>query len=350
MNISKHILFLVPGFPKDEQDFLCIPPLQDFLISLKKKFLNLKINVIAFHYPYRRDKYSWNKINVFPLNGRNRRITKFNIWNKVYREAMNIHKQDNIDLIHSLWLGECALLGNYISKKIKAKHICTLMGQDVTKRNIYLKLIDLNKLTTVSLSNNQSRQFHSITRRVPNQKIFWGIQDFQFDVNRKREIDLLAVGSLIPLKNYTLFIKTVAELAKYFDNLNCAIIGDGPERNTLQQLTEKLGVKNIIEFKGLTSRNEIFSIMQKSKVLVHPSKFEGSGFAFTEALANGMNIISFNVGYATQNEKWVVAQDDKDFIVQTKGLLEKDLDYHPKNLFPISETVNKYSKFYGLIN
>lgn len=345
-----HILFLTPGFPKDENDFLCIPPFQDYLLKLKEQHPKLEINIIAFQYPYRAGNYNWNNIDVTSLNGKNRLLKKFSVWHRGKKEVFRIHKLNKIDVIHSLWLGECALLGNYIAKKINAKHFCTLMGQDVTKNNFYLRLINLNKLSVVSLSDNQSKHYLSLTDQYPNQEIYWGIQNFQYDQNQKREIDLLAVGSLISIKNYSLFIRSVAEIVKYNNKLKCVIIGDGPERKYLENLTFELGVKNNIEFKGLKSRKEIFTFMQMSKVFVHPSKFEGSGFVFAEALSNGMTIISFNVGYAAQNKKWVVAKDDTDFIFQTSELLKKDLDHEPLNLFPINETVNRYSKLYGLIN
>jgi hypothetical protein len=63
--------------------------------------------------------------------------------------------------------------------------------------------------------------------------------------------------------------------------------------------------------------------MQRSKIFVHPSTFEGSGYVFAEALVNGMNIVSFNVGYAQQHPKWFIAEDEMDFIYDFK-LLEKN--------------------------
>ena len=65
-------------------------------------------------------------------------------------------------------------------------------------------------------------------------------------------------------------------------------------------------------------------------------------------LANGMNIVSFNVGYAKQSEKWLIAKDDNEFISHTKKLLLSKLSYEPFNIFPISETVHKYHQLYKL--
>jgi hypothetical protein len=88
--------------------------------------------------------------------------------------------------------------------------------------------------------------------------------------------------------------------------------------------------------------------MQRSKIFIHPSTFEGSGYVFAEALVNGMNIISFNVGYAQENPKWFIAKDEKDFIHIAKNLLTASLDFTPVNLFPLVDTVERYAEIYGI--
>jgi glycosyltransferase involved in cell wall biosynthesis len=221
------------------------------------------------------------------------------------------------------------------------------MGQDVSSSNKYLRLLNKERLKIISLSQNQSSEFYKITKRKVDEEIFWGIDEQRFDQNAKREIDLLAVGSLIPLKNYGLFIKVVAKAVKDFPNIVCKLVGDGPELSMLKEMSTKNGSNRNIEFTGLLSRKEIFYLMKQSKIFVHPSKFEGSGFVFAEALANGMNIVSFNVGYAQQTSKWFIAKDESDFISITNKLLTSNLSFEPLNVFPISKTIEKYSKLYN---
>jgi glycosyltransferase involved in cell wall biosynthesis len=221
------------------------------------------------------------------------------------------------------------------------------MGQDVQSSNYYLKILNTERIKIISLSQNQSNEFYKITKRKVDDEIFWGIDNQKYDIYNIRIIDLLAVGSLIPLKNYSLFIKTVAEIVKEFPKLVCKLVGDGPDFSKLKTMAVNYGVDNNIEFTGLISRKEIFKLMKLSKILVHPSKFEGSGFVFAEALANGMNIVSFNVGYAKHSEKWLIANDDNEFISHTKKLLLSKLNFKPFNIFPISETVNKYHQLHN---
>ena len=348
MMFDNHVLLLTPGFPKDEDDFLCTPPVQDYLLKCKEVFPKTKFSVIAFQYSYKKINYKWNGINVYALGGNNLLLRKIFVWINAVKSAKSIHNNLPVTSIHSLWFGECALVGYYLSGKLKCHHICTLMGQDVQASNNYLKILNNEKIKIISLSQNQSDEFYKITNRKVDDEIYWGIEDQDYNINNEQSIDLLAVGSLIQLKNYRLLIKTVAEIVKEFPKLVCKLVGDGPDFSKLKSMAAQYGVDSNIEFTGLISRKEIFGLMKQSKIFVHPSKFEGSGFVFAEALANGMNIVSFNVGYAKQSEKWLIAKDDKEFISHTKKLLLSKLSYEPFNIFPISETVHKYHQLYKL--
>lgn len=347
MNTKKHILFLVPGFPKDEDDFNTIPPLQEFLKKFISIYPSVKISVITFQYPYIKNKYSWNGLQIIPVNGQNRFIKKPSVWLSTIRESKKINHEFPVTTVHSLWLGECALIGTYLSKKFGCHHLCTLMGQDVKVSNKYLGRLKDTTTKFIALSKNQAEQFHMITSRKVNTTIHWGIDD-QIILSQERDIDLLGVGSLIPLKNYSLFIKTIAEIVKKKPDLRCKLVGTGPELSKLKDMANVTGLIKNIEFTGLLSRNEIFRIMQRSKILVHPSLFEGSGFVFAEALANGMNVVSFNVGYAHEHTKWMIAKDEMEFINHSEKLLYDKLNFDPVNPFPLKQTVDRYAQLYGI--
>ena len=349
-NISrgKHILILTPGFPKDEADDNCIPPLQEFLKRFKSTHPIARISVIAFQYPYEKKSYKWNDIQVHSLAGKNSKIKKVYIWFRAVRLAKKIHRANNIDLIHSLWLGECALTGHFISKKFNCKHICTLMGQDVKSSNKYLRLLKNSSAKIIALSKNQADEFFRLTGRIVDQIIHWGIED-QVTNNTERDIDLFAAGSFIPLKNYSLLIRTVEQIIEVRPAIKCILAGSGPEESKLKSLVKEKGLEKNITFPGLLNRKEIFKLMQRSKIFVHPSTFEGSGYVFAEELANGMNIASFNVGYAREHPKWFIAEDEEDFVTIIKKLLPVELDCNPVNLFPMEETVHEYGKIYGVV-
>ncbi|MFC2094323.1 glycosyltransferase [Bacteroidota bacterium] len=344
---NKHILILTPGFPADENDFLTIPPLQEFLKNFKSGFPFSKITVLAFQYPYKIKNYTWNGIKVISFAGKNRSVTKPLLWRRIIKEANIINEEEPISVVHSLWLGECALIGNILSGKFKCNHVCTLMGQDVKSSNKYLRLLKNKKIKFVALSKNQSDQFFNLTNKTVNEIINWGIDDMPVS-SEERDIDLLAVGSLIPLKNYSLFIKLVEKIKQKYPDIKCILAGTGPEDLSLKLLAKEKRVESNIEFPGILNRTELFKLMQRSKIFIHPSKFEGAGFVFAESLVNGMNIVSFNVGNAQQHHKWFIAGDDEDFIRITVNLLATKLDFTPVNPFPLAETISRYASLYKI--
>lgn len=350
MSKGKNILLLTPGFPRDENDYLCIPPLQDFLLELKKIFPSIHITVAAFQYPFTQTRYSWNNISIFSFGGKNSKLKKILVWDSAITLAKYLKEKKQLDAVHSLWFGECAFIGNIISSRFNIKHICTLMGQDVSAKNIYLRLLNKNKLTIVSLSENQSNLFKQITKRNVDEEIFWGVHNQYYNSSNKREIDLLGVGSLINLKNYKAFINVVHKLKTQFPSIRSMIIGDGKLRTRLSQQAKLLGLQNNIEFTGNLKRSEVFEIMKKSKILLHPSLFEGSGLVFAEALANGMHIVSYNVGYAKESDKWNIAKNEDELYHYCRKLLNNNFSFEPMNIFPIEETVKRYAKLYGLLN
>jgi len=342
---NKHIIITTPGFPADENDFLTIPPLQEFLKSFKSSYPLSKITVLAFQYPYQNKKYKWNGITVISFAGKNKSVTKPMLWRRIIKEAKKINEEDSFSVIHSLWLGECAMIGDILSKKFNCAHVCTLMGQDVKHSNKYLRLLKNKKIKIVALSKNQSDQYFNLTNKNSEEIIHWGIDDIPVS-NCERDVDLLAVGSLIPLKNYSLFIKLVEKIKQKNPDIKCILAGTGPEELSLKQFAKEKGMEKNINFTGILNRSEIFKLMQRSKIFIHPSKFESAGYVFAEALANGLNIVSFSVGYAQPHPKWFIAGDEEDFINITLNLLVSNLDFSAVNPFPLTETVKRYASLY----
>ena len=303
--------------------------------------------MIALQYPYEQKKYLWNKIAVHSLRGKNSKVKKPFVWMNAFRIASAINKLHPVSIVHSLWLGECAFIGNILASKFNCEHVCTLMGQDVTAGNKYLTLTNKRRIKIVALSKNQADQFFHLTKTKPGEIIHLGINDQNFSYT-ERDIDFLGVGSLIPLKNYSLFIKLIIELKKIKPEINCKLVGSGPQLSQLRSLAEEKDILNNIEFTGMLSRTEIFKLMQKSRILVHPSTFESFGYVFAEALVNGMNILSFNVGDARKHPKWFIAKDEEDFINIGRELILSELDFNPINIFPMNDTISKYASLYGI--
>lgn len=65
------------------------------------------------------------------------------------------------------------------------------------------------------------------------------------------------------------------------------IVGDGPELQEVQKKLNTLVEKNIVEFKGWRTKNEVIQLFRQSDVFILTSAYEGFSIALTEAMANG---------------------------------------------------------------
>lgn len=110
---------------------------------------------------------------------------------------------------------------------------------------------------------------------------------------------LLFVGRLSPEKNVDGLIKALHASSIDFKLL---IIGNGPEKNKLESLTEKFNVKRRVIFLGEKSHKETLAIMKSCNVLILPSKTEVFPTVVLEALALGVPVIATKVGGITEVE------------------------------------------------
>lgn len=341
LNKIKHILFLTPGFPKDEQDTQCIPALQLFIKTLQKtdQFI---ISIISFQYPYISREYKWHDVNVYSVGGKNKKgVFRFLNWRRITSIAHKINDQTPIDQLHSFWLTECAFIGNKLSKKWNIAHSCTLMGQDALRDNNYF-----NKIrplpTLIALSNFHKKEVITNFKVTPQHIIPWGIENTPRPIESERRIDILGVGNLIPLKGFDQFIEVIFDIKLQFPNIVAEIIGDGTERELLEKkVIEKQLEKNIL-FTGALERNEVLKKMTQSKCLLHLSEYESFGMILIEALEAGNKVFSSNVGIAAECDNIILLESTTDAIDKISDHLKNSTKAVSVYPFTIEKTVRLY--------
>ena len=71
------------------------------------------------------------------------------------------------------------------------------------------------------------------------------------------------------------------------DSYVLRIIGDGPERKTLEELTDSLGCRNYVLFEGEKKREEVLHYMEQADIFAMVSSPETFGLVYIEAMAKG---------------------------------------------------------------
>lgn len=74
------------------------------------------------------------------------------------------------------------------------------------------------------------------------------------------------------------------------------VVGDGDDRARLETLVAELGIQSCVRFVGKKKDDELKTYYQESDVFVMPSRKEGFGIVFLEAMAFGKPVIGGNYG------------------------------------------------------
>jgi phosphatidylinositol alpha-1,6-mannosyltransferase len=103
----------------------------------------------------------------------------------------------------------------------------------------------------------------------------------------KKEKLILFVGRLIKRKGLDDLLRAFKLVLKKIPNAKLIIVGDGPERAMLSNLTETLGIQGKVEFTGVLTGRKLYEKYRACDVFVMPSKkidrdVEGFGIVFLE--------------------------------------------------------------------
>lgn len=338
---SKHLLFITPGFPKDELDTRCIPAMHLFLTELNKS-AQFQISIIALDYPYTRKTYSWNGLKVYALGGQNKKwVKKLLLYRRAIEVAKSIHHDQPVSQIHSFWLGDAAMIGSRLSKKWSIKHSCSLMGQDVLSSNKYFRRIStLPEL--VCLSRFHAKSLLDNWNLTPKHLINWGIEDLSHFRSSSKVIDILGVGNLSDIKSYDRFISILDQIRTTNPNIKATIIGEGEEELKLKRLIQESNLEANVELVGVKNREQTLKIMGESRCLLHTSSFESFGLVFLEALALGLKIYTTPVGIAKEISAIEKFENDEYIVEKLRSDLQSEIEQPVQYPFKIQETTQQY--------
>ncbi len=345
ISTPRHIVFVTPGFAIDEADTTSVPYLQVYFKALQEQ--GFKISIISLHYPSYNTLYKWNNCNVYSF-AKYAKWQKPLLWLKAIKTIMAINKKESISFLHSFWLGECALVGHWAAKIIKVKHLNTLMGQDVLEGNKFCKILPIKSMNLVTLSHFHQQVFFKNYQLKPP-IIFFGTNKKDVIKNEIKTIDFIGVGSLIPIKNYSLFIDVIHEINKTIP-VSAIIIGEGEEFDLLAKKIKDLNPDpsgdNVIKLLGLISNEKVLGYLAQSKILLHTSNHEGFGMIFAEALQQETMVVSTPVGSIFESPNVMLANNKSDLVKSCQTMLTKTFDPNFPNPFDIEKTIENYNYYY----
>ena len=112
----------------------------------------------------------------------------------------------------------------------------------------------------------------------------------------KDDYVIVTTSRLVYKNGIDVLIEAIAMFKEKRSNIKCLIIGGGPELSKLKVKSKKLKVENNIIFLGQIPQRDLPLYLKIADVFVRPSRSEGLGSSFLEAMAAGLPVIGTPVG------------------------------------------------------
>lgn len=248
----------------------------------------------------------------------------YQAWQKqVYKKVKKIIKHEKFDLIHFvgpigyrepgyLWKLNLPYMWGPIGGANKASAILLTKSPALAKfkfsfRNfaneLQLKyLLRLKKalaktdLLLTAMSENQKifkSRFNKDSIYLPENSISTEIKLNTSKFKDCTNYHIVSIGSLVAGKTVNILLEALA-LVKHKEKIIVDIVGNGPERQTLETLAKKLQLQNLINWHGQLPRNKAVELFNNAHLHVITSAKEGNPTTIWEAMSYGVPTISFD--------------------------------------------------------
>ena len=152
----------------------------------------------------------------------------------------------------------------------------------------------------------------------PQERLLVGRNDYDFseykETGAENEWNVIYTGRLDRThKRLSLLLYALTEVKKSYPAIRCAIVGEGPDRKRLEEMCRSLGLHSNVYFLG--HRHDIPALLNRSRIIVMTSAWEGLPSSIVEAFALGLPVVSSNVGDISD----VVDSGDNGFLVNSNN-------------------------------
>jgi glycosyltransferase involved in cell wall biosynthesis len=251
------------------------------------------------------------------------------------RQLKNLIREFKPDVIHAHFGIAGIRINNFVQKnRIKIPVITSFHGSDVlfNPHNVKGYLSNLLKLNT-----NPFLIMTTPTQFLKNECLALGLESSKIHVmnntinqmflhtkqatpwNGKDKLRIVIVGRLVPMKGHEYALRALAVLKQTFSNFELHILGDGRSKETLQLLTQELGLREEVVFHGPVKHQDLPEALSKFHVSLTPSVKAPDGqeesfcISLIEASLVGLYCLASDAGGPNE-----VLKDKREFLYPQK--------------------------------
>ena len=251
------------------------------------------------------------------------------------RKVRQLHRRSPIHVMHAHAALPCGHAAALLSRRTGIPFVVTIHGLDVFN-SCFQQGIAAGWRRTASLSVYESAsQVICISARVrrllkegmraavASNVVYNGTDPSVFTPSPTQEQtpNILMVGNLLAGKGHELVLRAFARVKDSHPGLQFRIIGQGADRDRFALLAKDLGISGKVHFLGRRSRAEVAEAMRNCTVFALPSRYEGLGCVYLEAMASGKPVIACRgqgIDEIIQhgNNGWLIPVDGLEELVQ----------------------------------
>lgn len=356
------------------------------------KLKNIKTEIIApipYSLPFKYFPYS--KLTKIPLieNSKEGNVHRprffyplpkrlfYGILGDIYGKSISNYVSKNIetpDLIHAHHVYPDGYGIMNLSNKWNLPLIIDIHGADSLKNWLDHNRLNRKIMETLNFSDkiicvSESLEDMILQLNIDEEKIQYvplGVNIEKFKPRNKEKLKkeleisekkiILFVGQLIKRKGINYLLKALTNVIESNENIEVIIIGNGPEKDNLLNLSRELNLENFVRFTGEIKGDKLAKWYSAADLFVLPSLAEGRPIVIYEAMASECAIVASNVdgipeqvkdeynGFLVEPKDTKTLADKLEFLLENEEIMEKMKKNSRKRIINENWTWEGYSK------
>jgi glycosyltransferase involved in cell wall biosynthesis len=262
----------------------------------------------------------------------------------LFNRVQRLHRRNPVSVIHAHAALPCGHAAAVLSRRLNIPFVVTVHGLDVFNRCFqdgiaarWRKKISLHVYRSarkvICISDRVRRLLRDGAGPAVSADVVYNGTDTDFFApGRTPEAPptILIVGNLLAGKGHELVLRAIAKLGDS-PGLQCRMIGEGADRDRFAALAKELRISDRVHFLGRRPRAEVADAMRNCTLFVLPSRFEGLGCVYLEAMACGKTAMACQGQGIDEiirhgENGWLIPVDGFDELVQGLRTLLGDAD------------------------
>ncbi|HIP71145.1 MAG TPA: glycosyltransferase family 4 protein [Anaerolineae bacterium] len=143
---------------------------------------------------------------------------------------------------------------------------------------------------------------------------------------------IISLGRLADVKNWPLLLDAVEVVLQKHPDARFVLVGDGPERPSLEKKVAQMSVANRIEFVGRVPYEEVPAYLKAADLFCYASVTETQGLVTLEALAAGLPVVAVDASGTSETVEdgvdGILTPEDSQALAEGMDKLLSDQDLY----------------------